>query len=95
MPTPIMVTAGTTVTGDIITGTAPTFLVMGMPVATLTSPVAGAACTGVLASSTAVTFLINGLPAANITAMASGVNTVTGVPVTTCAMATAGVTFIC
>lgn len=95
MPTPIMVTTGTTVTGDLVTGTAPTFLVKGLPVATVTAPVAGAACTGVIASSTAVRMMVNGLPVANITATVSGANTVTGVPVTTSAMATTGVNMIC
>ena len=73
MPTPIMVTTGTSVTGDLITGTAPTFLVKGLPIATITSPVSGAACTGVIAGSTAVNKIVHGLPMANITSMASGV----------------------
>lgn len=95
MPTPIMVTTGTSVTGDLITGTTPTFLVKGLPIATITSPVSGAACTGVIAGSTAVNKIVHGLPMANITSMASGVNPATGVPVTTSAMVTAGITYIC
>ena len=90
-----MVTTGTTVTGDVIAGTAPNYLVKGMPVATVTAPVAGAACTGVIASSTATHLIVNGLPVANITSTVSGANTVTGVPVTTSAMATTGVNVIC
>lgn len=95
MPTPIMVTTGTSVTGDLITGTAPTFLVKGLPVATMTSPVSGAACTGVVANTTAVTKIVNGLPLANVTSMATGVNPATGVPVTTSAMVTSGINYIC
>lgn len=95
MPTPIMVTTGTSVTGDIITGTAPNFLVKGLPVATMTSPVSGPACAGVIANTTAVTKLVNGLPLANITSVATGANPATGVPVTTSAMVTTGVNYIC
>lgn len=94
MPTPIMVTTGTSVTGDLITGTAVKLLVRGMPVATMTAPVSGAACTGLITATTAVNKLVMGLPMANITSAASGVNPATGAPVTTTAMATTGVNII-
>ena len=95
MPPPLIVPPPTSVTGDLITGTAPTFLVKGLPIATMASPVTGAACTGVIANTTAVTKIVNGLPMANITSMASGANPATGVPVTTSAMVTTGINYIC
>lgn len=94
MPTPIMITTGTSAMGDIITGTAPTFLVNGLPVATIGSPASGAGCVGVIVASTAVTTLINGLPVADITSTIAGANPITGVPVTLPAVMSSAVTFI-
>lgn len=95
MPTPIMITTGVSATGDIVTGTAVNFLVHGLPIATLTSPVAGPMCAGVLSVSTAVNKLVHGLPMANITSVATGANPITGVPVTTAAVVTTGINYIC
>ena len=88
MPTPIMITTGVSATGDVVTGTAVNFLVHGLPIATLTSPVAGPMCAG-------VNKLVHGLPMANITSVATGANPITGVPVTTAAVVTTGINYIC
>lgn len=94
MPTPIMITTGTSATGDIITGTNVKFLVKGMPVVTLTNPVAGPVCTGVMTSTTAVNKICMGLPLADVTAMVTGANTVTGVPMTTVAANTTAMNYL-
>lgn len=89
-----MITTGTTATGDIITGTCANYLVMGMPVVTLTNPVAGPVCTGVMTSTTAVNKVIMGLPVADVTAVISGANTVTGVPLSTVAANTTATNYL-
>ncbi|MDO5449516.1 MAG: hypothetical protein Q4F30_01365 [Akkermansia sp.] len=94
MPTPIMITTGTTATGDIITGTCAKYIVKGMPVVTLTNPVAGPVCTGVVSASTAVNKICMGLPMADVTAVVNGANTVTGVPLATTAVNTAAVNYL-
>lgn len=93
-PTPIMITTGTSATGDIITGTAVKLLINGLPAATLTAPVAGAACTGLVAASSAAKCIVNGLPVANITAGINGVNPATGVPIATTAINSSATSFI-
>ncbi|MEG0332918.1 MAG: hypothetical protein RR607_00395 [Akkermansia sp.] len=95
MPTPLMVTTGTTATGDIITGTCAKILVKGMPVATITSPVSGATCVGVISSTSAVKLLFMGLPAANITSPVVGAHPITGIPITVPAMMSNAINIIC
>lgn len=94
MPTPIMITTGTTATGDIITGTCAKFIVKGMPVVALTNPVSGPACAGVMSNTTAVNKLCMGLPIADVTAMANGANPATGVPVATAAANSTAVNYL-
>lgn len=72
-----------TATGDPIIGPGvPTVLIENLPVAVLGDQVSGAACVGVIAAGSA-TVLIGGRPAARVTSTVSGVNPVTGVPVST------------
>lgn len=72
-----------TATGDAITGPgAPTVLIENVPAACLGDMVSGAACVGSIAQGSA-TVLIAGRPAARVTSVVSGVNPVSGVPVST------------
>lgn len=90
-----MTSTGVSATGDMVTGTAVNYLVMGLPVATAASPVSGPACTGVVTQTTCVKLLMKGLPSANITSVATGVNPATGVPVTTPAAVSTAIKYIC
>ncbi len=72
-----------TATGDTVIGPGvPTVLIENMPASVLGDQVAGAACTGAITLGSA-TVLIGGRPAARVTSQVTGVNPVTGVPVTT------------
>ncbi len=73
----------TTATGDAITGPGvPTVLIAGMPASVMGDMVSGAACTGAITMGSP-TVLIGGRPAARVTSQVTGVNPVTGVPVST------------
>lgn len=81
--TPSATLANLTATGDAVTGPgAPTNLVNGLPCACLGDLVAGPVVTGAISISTAVTFLVKGRPAANLTSVVTGVNPITGIPMT-------------
>ncbi len=72
-----------TVTGDLITAPgAPTVMIGGMPAACVGDAVAGPVCTGAITLGS-MTVLIGGRPAARVGSMVTGVNTVTGVPLST------------
>jgi uncharacterized Zn-binding protein involved in type VI secretion len=72
-----------TVTGDaILPPGVPTVLISGQPAAVVGDVVQGAACSGAIALGSA-TVLIGGRPAARVTSQVTGVNPVSGVPVTT------------
>ena len=84
MPTPAATLLNTTATGDIVTGPGmPLNLVNGLPVACMGDLVAGPVCVGAITLSTAVKHIVKGRPIANVTAMVTGVNPITGIPVTT------------
>jgi uncharacterized Zn-binding protein involved in type VI secretion len=72
-----------TATGDAITAPgAPNVLIGGIPASCVGDVVSGAACTGAI-SMGSTTVLICGRPAARATSQVTGVNPITGVPVTT------------
>jgi len=72
-----------TVTGDpILPPGVPTVLIASRPAAVVGDIVSGAACSGAIAMGS-ITVLIGGRPAARVTSQVTGVNPVTGVPVTT------------
>jgi uncharacterized Zn-binding protein involved in type VI secretion len=71
-----------TVTGDPIEGPGmPNVLIGGLPAACVGDIVAGPVITGVITMGS-MTVLIGGRPAAHITSMVDGVNTETGIPLT-------------
>jgi uncharacterized Zn-binding protein involved in type VI secretion len=73
----------TTATGDVITGPGvPNVLIGGMPAAVVGDIVSGSVCVGAIAMGS-VTVLIGGRPAARMTSQVTGVNPITGIPVTT------------
>ena len=83
MPFPAARLTDMTATGDIITGPgAATVLIESLPAAVMGDMVSGAACTGAITMGSP-TVLIMGRPAARVTSTVTGVNPVTGVPVTT------------
>ena len=72
-----------TVTADPITGPGmPNVLIMGLPAACVGDLVAGPVVTGSIVMGS-VTVFIGGRPAARVTSQVAGVNTVTGIPLTT------------
>lgn len=72
-----------TVTGDPVTGPgAPNVLLSGMPAACVGDVVSGATVVGAI-SMGSMTVLVGGRPAARATSMVTGVNAVSGVPLTT------------
>ncbi|MBD2488012.1 PAAR domain-containing protein [Aulosira sp. FACHB-615] len=72
-----------TVTGDPITAPGvPNVLIVGLPAACVGDLVAGPVVTGSIVLGS-FTVLIGGRPAARVTSQVAGVNTVTGVPLTT------------
>lgn len=72
-----------TVTGDPITAPGvPNVLIMGLPAACVGDLVAGPVITGNIVMGS-FTVLIGGRPAARVTSQVAGVNTVTGIPLTT------------
>lgn len=72
-----------TVTADPITGPGmPNVLIMGLPAACVGDLVAGPVVTGSIVMGS-VTVFIGGRPAARVTSQVAGVNTVSGVPLTT------------
>lgn len=72
-----------TVTGDaILPPGVPTVLIANRPAAVVGDVVSGAACSGAIAMGS-MTVLIGGRPAARVTSQVTGVNPVSGVPVTT------------
>jgi uncharacterized Zn-binding protein involved in type VI secretion len=75
-----------TATGDAITGPgAPTVLIGYLPAACLGDSVSGTVCTGAITLGS-TTVMIGGRPAARMTSQVTGVNPITGVPVTTAVM---------
>jgi uncharacterized Zn-binding protein involved in type VI secretion len=71
------------VTGDAITGPGvPTVLIGSIPASVLGDVVSGAVCVGAV-SMGSTTVMIGGRPAARVTSQVTGVNPITGVPVTT------------
>jgi uncharacterized Zn-binding protein involved in type VI secretion len=75
--------ADTTATGDVITGPGvPNVLIGGLPASVVGDMVSGAACVGSITMGS-MTVLIGGRPAARVTSQVTGVNPVTGVPVST------------
>jgi uncharacterized Zn-binding protein involved in type VI secretion len=83
MPFPAARLGDTTATGDAITGPGvPNVLIGGQPAAVMGDLVAGAVCTGSIAMGS-LNVLIGGRPAARVTSMVTGVNTITGIPMTT------------
>ena len=84
MPMPVMTLANATATGDVIVGPgAVTSMVKGLPVACVGDAVAGPFCTGAISGSVSPNVLAKGRPVATIAAPVTGVNPITGVPVTT------------
>lgn len=84
MPTPVATVANMTATGDVISGPGGiTTMVKGLPVACVGDMVAGPMCTGVVSVTTAVNKLAKGRPIANLSSVVTGVNPMTGVPVST------------
>lgn len=72
-----------TVTGDAITGPGvPTVLIGGMPASVIGDLVAGSVCTGAVTVCVS-TVLIQGRPAARMMDSVVGVNTTSGVPLST------------
>ncbi len=72
-----------TVTGDAISGPGvPTVLIANMPASVVGDMIAGAVFTGAITMGS-MTVLIGGRPAARTTSQCTGVNTITGVPLTT------------
>jgi uncharacterized Zn-binding protein involved in type VI secretion len=83
MPFPASRLTDITATGDAIVGPGvPTVLIMGLPASVMGDNVAGAVCTGVVTMGSP-TVLIGGRPATRITSQVTGVNTITGIPLTT------------
>lgn len=83
MPFPAARLADLTLTGDLITGPGvPTVLIKGKPASVIGDLVSGAACTGAIAMGSPKVF-IGGRPAARLTSSVTGVNPLSGVPVTT------------
>jgi uncharacterized Zn-binding protein involved in type VI secretion len=83
MPFPAARVGDTTATGDAITGPGvPNVLIGGQPAAVMGDLVSGAICTGTIAMGS-LTVWIGGRPAARVTSIIAGVNTITGIPVTT------------
>ncbi|MBO8416285.1 MAG: PAAR domain-containing protein [Proteobacteria bacterium] len=81
--TPAATLANLTATGDVVTGPgSPVNLVNGLPCACVGDLVSGPVVTGAITMTTAVNFLIKGRPAANLTAVVTGVNPMTGIPMT-------------
>ncbi len=72
-----------TATGDPIVGPGvPTVLIENMPASVIGDQVSGSVCVGAI-SMGSMTVLIGGRPAARVTSQVTGVNPITGVPVTT------------
>lgn len=83
MPFPAARLGDITVTGDAITGPGiPVVLIGGQPAAVVGDLVSGAVCTGAITQGSP-TVIIGGRPAARVTSVVTGVNTITGVPVST------------
>jgi len=83
MPFPAARLTDMTATGDTITGPGiPTVLIENMPASVMGDMVSGAACQGAITQGSP-TVLIGGRPAARVTSVVTGVNPVTGVPVST------------
>ena len=83
MPFPAARVGDVTVTGDTITGPGvPNVLIGGMPASVMGDLVAGNACTGAITMGSP-TVLIGGRPTARMTSQVTGVNSYSGVPVTT------------
>ncbi len=84
MAMPVMTLANATATGDVIVGPgAVTVLVKGLPVACMGDAVVGAVCTGTISVSSSPNKIMLGRPVAVMTSVVTGVNPVTGIPVTT------------
>ncbi len=82
--TPVATLTNLTATGDVITAVgSPTRLCKGIPQACVGDMVTGPMCTGTLSVSTATTRIMMGRPEANISTMVTGVNPITGIPMTT------------
>jgi uncharacterized Zn-binding protein involved in type VI secretion len=83
MPFPAARLSDLTATGDAITGPGvPTVLIENLPASVMGDLVSGAACQGSITQGSP-TVLIGGRPAARVTSVVTGVNPVTGVPVST------------
>jgi uncharacterized Zn-binding protein involved in type VI secretion len=94
MPGPAARVGDITLTGDAVTGPgAPTVMIGGLPAACLGDLVSGAACTGAITMGSP-TVLIMGRPAATVTSQVTGVNPITGVPVTTAVAPPGAITVI-
>ena len=94
MPFPAARIGDTTATGDVITGPGvPTVLIEGVPASVMGDLVNGSVCVGAITMGSP-TVLIGGRPAARMTSQVTGVNPITGVPVTTVVMKGAPKTMI-
>lgn len=83
MPFPAARVGDMTVTGDPITGPGvPNVLICNLPAAVMGDLVSGTVCVGAITMGSP-TVLIGGRPAARLTSQVTGVNPITGVPVTT------------
>jgi len=83
MPAPAMTLTNLTATGDVISGPGGlTTLVKGLPVACVGDAVAGSVCTGVISGTLSKT-IVKGRPVATLGAPVTGVNPITGIPVST------------
>lgn len=76
-----------TATGDVDSGPGvPNVLIQSLPASVLGDMVAGPVCTGAITLGS-MTVLIGSRPAARMTSQVTGVNTVTGIPLTTVILA--------
>lgn len=92
---PVSTLTGVSATGDLVTGPGfPLKLINGMPVACMGDAVAGVTVTGVISTTMHPTLIIGGRPVASLTCMVTGVNPVTGIPMTTPEAVTVGVNII-
>ena len=83
MPFPAARMGDITATGDPITGPGvPTVLIAGQPASVVGDIVSGSVCVGAIVMGS-MTVLIGGRPAAQVTSQVTGVNPITGVPVST------------
>lgn len=74
---------GLTLTGDSVTGPGvATVMIQSKPASVIGDLVAGSVCTGAVSMGSG-TVIISMRPAARVTSQVTGVNTVTGVPLTT------------